>query len=1083
MELVLEGTEGIPQNAILSIKIGELRRQAPITKIGQAFRFSSSPVEPLPMKVEVFTPAVPMQSVILDALAKDVVVDLPDIAGSNTNMRVRLRKETVEALQRPVPNVDQIAEAKCVGANQKENAAQAKTYLEQHGLVRTFQDLLHGLLVSKPEDPWLYLDEHLARAKKVAAQSRRQPGRPEQSVPKSPSRAVASDAGETDQRRRGSIKTRSKVEALLDILRKTKENLHLILPYLPKEMSAMLVSEELNLECQRQFVVLDKSKEGFLRPEELIPVIEQLSTANSHQIDRLHVEKFIALFDENKDGTICFDEFTSLTQFVIIAAHLESEEGQALLAHISGQESSFKSFLDMLEQDKGRINEIVPFLPDWLVTHLTSEKFLDECMEQFCLLDVDQNGKLSPHELLPIVMHLSKIDQGSVNFEKCERFVKVFDIHKDGVIRQDEFLEFAQFMAVTNFLVSTTEGQQIHEAALHQAELRQCDDLIKKLESGIENLPDVLRILPTSFIQEIQSQDFAKECVEGFQRLDTNGNGVLEPVELFPVIIQLASGHPMQMDDAQCQKFTELFDKDHNGVISINEFADLCKYIIVMGYLQFIKQWRENTVSHGHAMIESLLGIMKDHRDKLHEILPLLPYQLHAEITSDAFIDECLLNFNELDKDRNGTLEPKELVPAIIEICQAHPISLTKEQCLRFVDFYDADGNGVICKTEFIDFVRFVMVMAYLETEDGQAINTFADMSIGEKKVEDLLYKLEHDRNAIHKIVPLLPEKLFEQLTSDAFVQSAHDRFEVLDTNKNGMLCPQELFPVICEMGEAHPYAVTMQQCERFTKIFDIKGDGVIRKDEFVDFARFMCIMMFLHSDEGKQEFIECFKIMEDSREIDELIRMLESDWHDMRKVIPYLPEDLRDELLSETFRRDCIDRFKELDCDRSGSLNPTELYPVLMDMTSAHHHALDFDQCKRFTAIFDSAKTGVISQSEFLDLARFLVTMAYLQTPDGQASLSLMSSDHATRPQNALPSGRSGKASTPASPNSVGHLTVDLEYYQKKSEKLSSENGAQRQKLIEMEATMRAMQDKLEKQQRELRHVQLERSQLNLSQ
>jgi Ca2+-binding EF-hand superfamily protein len=277
-------------------------------------------------------------------------------------------------------------------------------------------------------------------------------------------------------------------------------------------------------------------------------------------------------------------------------------------------------------------------------------------------------------------------------------------------------------------------------------------------------------------------------------------------------------------------------------------------------------------------------------------------------------------------------------------------------------------------------------------------------------------------------------------------------------------------------MSEAHPYAVTIQQCERFTAIFDIKGDGVIRKDEFVDFARFMCIMMFLNSDEGKKEFIDCYKIMEDSKEIEDLIKMLERDWHDMRKAIPYLPEELRDELLGEPFRRDCIDRFKELDSDGSGSLDPTELFPVMMDMTSAHHLALDMDQCKRFTAIFDDAKTGVISQSEFLELARFLVVMAYLQTPHGQASLSLMASGNIGTPSSQRPK------SQPTSPLAAGHLSLDLEYYQNKTEKLSSENEAQRQKLIEMDAMMRAMEDKLEKQQQKLRHAQLDCSELSPS-
>ena len=34
--------------------------------------------------------------------------------------------------------------------------------MEKHDLVRTFQDILHGLLISKPEDPFAYLEEHAA---------------------------------------------------------------------------------------------------------------------------------------------------------------------------------------------------------------------------------------------------------------------------------------------------------------------------------------------------------------------------------------------------------------------------------------------------------------------------------------------------------------------------------------------------------------------------------------------------------------------------------------------------------------------------------------------------------------------------------------------------------------------------------------------------------------------------------------------------------------------------------------------------------------------------------------------------------
>merc|ERR1712224_635740 len=104
------------------------------------------------------------------------------------------------------------------------------------------------------------------------------------------------------------------------------------------------------------------------------------------------------------------------------------------------------------------------------------------------------------------------------------------------------------------------------------------------------------------------------------------------------------------------------------------------------------------------------------------------------------------------------------------------------------------------------------------------------------------------------------------------------------------------------------------------------------------DFARFLCIMSYLHSDEGKQTMKDGLRIMESSREIDELVEILKKDRRDMRKVIPYLPEGLRDELLSDAFASTCMEKFKSLDKDGNGSLDPEELYPLILEMTDALH-------------------------------------------------------------------------------------------------------------------------------------------------
>merc|ERR1719199_1794672 len=132
-----------------------------------------------------------------------------------------------------------------------------------------------------------------------------------------------------------------------------------------------------------------------------------------------------------------------------------------------------------------------------------------------------------------------------------------------------------------------------------------------------------------------------------------------------------------------------------------------------------------------------------------------------------------------------------------------------------------------------------------------------------------------------------------------------------------------------------------MDHCMQFTAIFDFYGDGVIHSDEFVDFARFLCVMEYLQGPES-QQINTGLAILEDSKSIDELIECVKKDKTHMRKVIPYLPAEIRDELYSDEFVYTCLERFSELDADGSGSLEPVELYPLILDMTNAHHHALD---------------------------------------------------------------------------------------------------------------------------------------------
>lgn len=245
---------------------------------------------------------------------------------------------------------------------------------------------------------------------------------------------------------------------------------------------------------------------------------------------------------------------------------------------------------------------------------------------------------------------------------------------------------------------------------------------------------------------------------------------------------------------------------------------------------------------------------------------------------------------------------------------------------------------------------------------------------------------------------------------------------------------------------------------------------------------------------------------MQSSKQIEDLLAALSQDRRQMYAVFPYLPSDLREYLLSDDFVSSCLVNFKSLDKDGNGSLDHLELYPVILDMANAHHYALDLDQCKRFTDVFDDERTGVISQNEFVNFTRFVMVMSFLQTEDGKQTLMVATekNDEAeTKYKKEKKDKRDKKQKkkdekekkdkkdkkendSPASPQSMqtavavmsessSHAAVDVEFFQHKSERLTQDNDDLRSQVFRLEDTIRRMESRLDDQERLLRHAEVD--------
>lgn len=429
MEVVLLGSEGLPSGSVLSIKYGDVKRQAPAGKIGQPFRFSNASSEQL-LSVEILVPAAEAASVTLDS-SKDTF----EVA-FGPSMKVELQ---YRELQLPTVDISNLAVSKDSQVVEKLLLAQqAAGYLEEHDLIRTFQSLLHGLLVAKPENPHEHLKERFAALHKKAddlvsvtcgsgvADSRRL------SVNDRKSRRSTVRTAMRDQKLRGSApvtKGDAKVDSMLMTLQAASDNLPLVMPFLPKDLRDELSSAEFAGRCEDHFRALDKEDRGVLTSDDLLEVLVLLSQATRETISSEQCRKFADMFDTDQDGLIGITEFTTLVQFVSVSDYLESKEGRELISTAMVQENNFQDFIKMIEVDRERLWSIVPFLPEDLVEHLTGTEFEEACNKHFDELDVDKSCSLEPHELIPVIKAISegKVKDILITDDKCKQFAELFD--------------------------------------------------------------------------------------------------------------------------------------------------------------------------------------------------------------------------------------------------------------------------------------------------------------------------------------------------------------------------------------------------------------------------------------------------------------------------------------------------------------------------------------------------------------------------------------------------------------------------------------------------------------------------------
>lgn len=187
----MEAAAGLPTDAVLSLRLGATRRQAPLqSALSHPLRFSTfldSASEPL--RLDVMRPMSTAQ-VVLRAEEHRYTVPLAGCPDGAIQFSVKPSFAKVAERGR---GTDAYSAPSLPGF--KDAAASAKEYLERHHLLQYMQSLLHAVIQAKPKDPVAYMMSLMKTSHRSDRSDRSESRRSSEEVPEACSDPGPSVAG------------------------------------------------------------------------------------------------------------------------------------------------------------------------------------------------------------------------------------------------------------------------------------------------------------------------------------------------------------------------------------------------------------------------------------------------------------------------------------------------------------------------------------------------------------------------------------------------------------------------------------------------------------------------------------------------------------------------------------------------------------------------------------------------------------------------------------------------------------------------------------------------------------------------
>jgi len=90
-----------------------------------------------------------------------------------------------------------------------------------------------------------------------------------------------------------------------------------------------------------------------------------------------------------------------------------------------------------------------------------------------------------------------------------------------------------------------------------------------------------------------------------------------------------------------------------------------------------------------------------------------------------------------------------------------------------------------------------------------------AEIEFAQMELDEILEMVRRDVSIVKKIEARAPPEVQEFLRSAAFWNDVQDRYTRLDVDKSGTIDANELYPIIVELTDSEPWAVTEEHCKK----------------------------------------------------------------------------------------------------------------------------------------------------------------------------------------------------------------------------------------------------------------------------